>query len=76
MWSLFNFIIKMLKSPQNLKFTKTFSRRHPEALNVKAARFKLGNIGLLCLQSGRISAKHVESTRKFLRGILRKDAKT
>jgi len=66
----------MLLAPQKLKFVKSFSRRCTETLNVKASRFKLGNIGLLALQTGRISAKHLESTRKFLRGILRKDAKT
>ena len=66
----------MLQAPQKLKFTKSFSRRCSETLNAKASRFKLGNIGLLALQSGRISVKHLESARKFLRGILRKDAKT
>jgi len=74
-WVIFS-LPTMLQAPQKLKFTKSFSRRCSETLNVKASRFKLGNIGLLALQSGRISAKHLESTRKFLRGILRKDAKT
>ena len=66
----------MLLAPQKLKFTKSFSRRTKESFNEKASCFKLGNIGLVALQTGRVSAKHLESTRKLLRGSLRKDAKT
>ena len=65
----------MLLAPQKLKFAKSFSRRSADTTE-KATMFKLGNIGLRVTQTGRISAKHLESTRKFLRGILRKDAKT
>lgn len=66
----------MLLAPKFVKYKKAFSRKKTKLQKTIFSDFTLGEQALISKESGRINSRQIESTRKFLRRILKKEAKT
>jgi len=66
----------MLLAPKFVKYKKAFSRKKTKLQKKVLPSFTLGERALISKESGRINSRQIESTRKFLRRILKKEAKT
>ena len=66
----------MLLGPKSKKLKKSFIRRPTLFDQTVKPSLTFGSVGLVALQPGRINARQIEATRKVLRRLLRKEAKT
>ena len=65
----------MLLAPKFVKYKKPFSRKATHLNKKIDSVFNLGEQGLISIESGRITSRQLEATRKLLRKILKKEAK-
>jgi len=66
----------MLLAPKFLKYKKPFTRKKLHLKKNLLANFTLGEHGLICHESGKITSRQIEATRKLIRKVLKKEAKT
>jgi len=66
----------MLLAPKFVKYKKPFSRKKTKINKQISSCFTLGEQALISKQSGRVTSRQIEATRKLLRRTLKKEAKT
>jgi ribosomal protein L16/L10AE len=65
----------MLLFPKRTKYKKYFSRYKVTTLPKVRSRFFIGDFSLVALEPGHVTSRQIESVRRLLRRLLKKQAR-